>query len=539
LIGTATERDVVRVLIVDGHRDFAENLAELGRLNGLAPEICGSCATARARVHDAVFDVAIVDQRLPDGLGIELLADLRANCPDIVTIVVTAFVSLDDTLAALNQGAFAFMAKDSDPDELLAIIARAAENAKLRRENRELRDLHETILRALPDLLLLVDESMRIASVNQRHVVFCPCEPAEAVGRPLQEVVAPFLRQRLEIGELLREAHEKTGAIDRTVEVRDDSGRLWILGVRAIPLQTVDRPLMLLRVVDLTDRIELERQLTDAQHLATLGRLVSSIAHEVRNPLAGIRALAQLLQRRFKDAPNDHESVTEILGLTDRMHATLSDLLEFARPGGHRDETIDVAALVEALHGEAQRWPAASERRLEFVRRGNKPLQLVGAPRSRLRRDREPRPERAAGRAAGRPGAGDPRRLRPWLRDRRRGLGSGDRGRRPPAPVQAVLHHEDARHRTRALDRQEDRRGARRLDRGRTVRRSSAGRASGCCCPRGAPVAERRSRPLLRQVHGELGAAAGSGGDGEPPAVRLDEIAGDREPEAGAARNAS
>src|SRR5688572_6683776 len=126
---STTAQDIVRVLIVDDHRDFAENLAELGRINGLAPVICGSCATARTRIRKEVFDVAIVDHRLPDGLGIDLLADLKASCPDIVTIVVTAVVSLDDTLAALNQGAFAFMAKDSDPDELLAIVARAAENA--------------------------------------------------------------------------------------------------------------------------------------------------------------------------------------------------------------------------------------------------------------------------------------------------------------------------------------------------------------------------------------------------------------------------
>jgi signal transduction histidine kinase len=379
LLATAAERELVRVLIVDGNRDFAENLAELGRMNGLAPVLCDTCAGARARIRSDVFDVAIVEQRLPDGLGIDLLADLRASCPDIVLIVVTAFVSLDDTLAALNQGAFAFLAKDSDPDELLAIIARAAENAKLRRENRGLRDLREAILRALPDQLLLVDEATRIVSVNQRHPAFCPCDPPAAIGQPLLDVVAPFLRERLELGELLQEASAKKGEVKRTVEVRDDSGRPWILGLSAIPLQTLESPLTLLRVVDLTDRIALERQLTDAQHLATLGRLVSSIAHEVRNPLAGIRALAQLLQRRFKDSPNDLESATEILGLTDRMHATLSDLLDFARPGGHRDETIELAELCESLIAQAQRWPAAHERRLEYVRRGDRPLHVLAA----------------------------------------------------------------------------------------------------------------------------------------------------------------
>src|SRR5262249_38284289 len=142
------------------------------------------------------FDVAIVDQRLPDGLGIELLADLKAGCPDVVTIVVTALVSLDDTLAALHHGAFAVIAKDSAADEVLATIARAADSARLRRENRALRDLQEAILRALPDLLLLVDESMRIVSANRHHPLICPDGPESAIGRSVDDVVASVLRER-------------------------------------------------------------------------------------------------------------------------------------------------------------------------------------------------------------------------------------------------------------------------------------------------------------------------------------------------------
>src|SRR5262249_53074905 len=140
------------------------------------------------------------------------------------------------------------------------------------------------------------------------HDVFCRFSPSEAAGRELDEVVAPFLQEKLDLPALVREAHGRSEQIDRTVEAHDGSGRLWIFALRAIPLKAHEGPLTLLRVIDLTDRMALERQLADAQHLATLGRLVSSIAHEIRNPLAGIRALAQLLQRRLKDDPGDRES---------------------------------------------------------------------------------------------------------------------------------------------------------------------------------------------------------------------------------------
>src|SRR5262245_16558884 len=95
VIASSAGRDPARVLIVDDNRDFAENLAEMSRLSGLSATVCATCAEARASIERQGFDVAIVDQRLPDGFGIDLLAELRQRCADIVTIVVTAFVSLD------------------------------------------------------------------------------------------------------------------------------------------------------------------------------------------------------------------------------------------------------------------------------------------------------------------------------------------------------------------------------------------------------------------------------------------------------------
>jgi len=64
---------------------------------------------------------------------------------------------------------------------------------------------------------------------------------------------------------------------ERLVELRDDAGRALILGLRAIRLEELPHGRVLLRVVDLTDRISLERRLTESEHLATLGRLLDLV----------------------------------------------------------------------------------------------------------------------------------------------------------------------------------------------------------------------------------------------------------------------
>ncbi len=372
-------RDAVRVLIVDDNRDFAENLAALAQLQGLEPAVAHDRRQALALARDGAFDVAVVDQKLPDGRGTELLAELRRLAPDLVALVVTAFVSLDNSLAALNEGAFAFVGKDADPEELVATLVRAAENARLRRENRGLRGLQESILLAIPDFLVLVDAQGRVQSANQRHPAFCLHEPAQVLGRPLREVVASLVRDQLDLAAWLEDVMAGRAPHERTLELRDVRGRSSIFGLRAVRLDHAPKPQMLLRAVDLTERISLERRLTETEHLATLGRLVSSIAHEIRNPLAGIRALAQLLERRLKAEPRDRENAEEILALTDRMHATLSDLLAFARPAPRRDEPIELGALLEGLVVEARRWPAADGRRVELVREADARLELVAA----------------------------------------------------------------------------------------------------------------------------------------------------------------
>lgn len=335
--------DAVRVLIVDDNRDFAENVA------GLAPTVAHDHATALQFAATESFDVAIVDQKLPDGRGTELLAELRELLPDLVTMVVTAFVSLDNSLAALRERAFAFVGKDSDPDELVETIARAAENARLRRENRSLRQLHAATLLAIPDFLLLVDRAGLVESVNRSHQALCPGPPQLAIGRPLDDIVAPFVLEQSSLKEWLDRVRSGDAAAELTLELTDHEGAHLIVGLRAVALEAVHQPLVLLRAVDLSERIALERRLAESEHLAALGRLVTSIAHDLRNPLAGIRALSQLLRRSCGGVPRDAENLDEILALADRMSATLSDLLDFARPGTRRDEPLQLAELLASL----------------------------------------------------------------------------------------------------------------------------------------------------------------------------------------------
>jgi two-component system response regulator HydG len=87
----------------------------------------------------AEFDVVITDLRMPEMDGLEGLKHVRARKPDLPVVLVTAFASVETAVQAMKSGAFDYLKKPFDPEELEIVVERAAEHARLKRENAKLR----------------------------------------------------------------------------------------------------------------------------------------------------------------------------------------------------------------------------------------------------------------------------------------------------------------------------------------------------------------------------------------------------------------
>jgi PAS domain S-box-containing protein len=286
-------------------------------------------------------------------------------------------------VAAINQGASAFITKDGDPDEIVGAILRAGETARLRRENLRLREIQNRVLSSIPDLLVLADENLEVFSVNHQHRHFCTMELSQALGRPLGDVVSGEVRDNDEWREILNAARQSVEHTESLLTVREANGSASIFSVGVVRVSASPSPLILFRLIDVTESIELERRLSESESLAALGRMASTIAHEIRNPIAGIRALVQLLKPRFGAGDPDQESIDEILRLADRMTATLSDLLSFAKPGDTESETVELGRLLEDVAAETARWPSRDGRHLETRLQPDHSM-LVAGRRERL-----------------------------------------------------------------------------------------------------------------------------------------------------------
>jgi DNA-binding NtrC family response regulator len=128
-----------RVVIVDDEPRMAAVVAmALGR-DGYECEPCASAGAALEAIEARGADVVVTDLKMPDVDGIELLRRLHAARPALPVILLTAHGSVPSAVAAMREGAFDYIAKPFDNDELRALVARAIALTRLERENRELR----------------------------------------------------------------------------------------------------------------------------------------------------------------------------------------------------------------------------------------------------------------------------------------------------------------------------------------------------------------------------------------------------------------
>jgi two-component system response regulator AtoC len=127
------------ILIVDDEDLIRWSLRERLRTDGYDIREAGTGQAALEQFAEGV-DLVLLDYRLPDTDGLSVLRELKKLDPDVLVILLTAFVNVETAVDAMKLGAFHFANKPFNLDEVAAIVARALETTRLRREVRQLRD---------------------------------------------------------------------------------------------------------------------------------------------------------------------------------------------------------------------------------------------------------------------------------------------------------------------------------------------------------------------------------------------------------------
>lgn len=153
----------MHALIVDDEKNIRKTLGILLTESGFTVEEAASCSEADKFMAQP-FDIAILDLRLSDGSGMDLLKTIKQKSPDTVVLILTAFASTETAIEAMKLGAYDYVSKPFNLDEVRAILRNIREKIELQHKVNELQqyaDAYQSIIgksEAMRKVFVMIDK---------------------------------------------------------------------------------------------------------------------------------------------------------------------------------------------------------------------------------------------------------------------------------------------------------------------------------------------------------------------------------------------
>ncbi len=229
-------------------------------------------------------------------------------------------------------------------------LGAAVENARLYRrlerkaaEYERLKEFNENIVESLSVGILVLDLDDRVESWNTQLELMYGLSRERARGQPVDKVLPAEL-----VAELLR--FRSDSGIHNLYQhrVRTPSGSERALNIAVAPLvskrfEPIGR---LLIFDDVSERVELEQQLAEAEKLSSVGLLAAGVAHEVNTPLTVISSYAQMLSKQLPNEDARGKLLEKIIKSTFRASEIVNNLLNFSRTGSAQMAPVDLHRVV-------------------------------------------------------------------------------------------------------------------------------------------------------------------------------------------------
>jgi DNA-binding NtrC family response regulator len=133
------DKSKISILVVDDERGLCVGVQEALKREGYSVDAANDPAAASARARDRLYNLVIADMKMPGLSGLELLNEVKARSRDTVFILMTAYGTVENAVAAMKAGAYDYLSKPLDMHRLRALVLKALEFQALVAENNELR----------------------------------------------------------------------------------------------------------------------------------------------------------------------------------------------------------------------------------------------------------------------------------------------------------------------------------------------------------------------------------------------------------------
>jgi two-component system, LuxR family, sensor kinase FixL len=239
---------------------------------------------------------------------------------------------------------------------ILHDLSRRVEIAEaLRKSEERLRSIVESAV----DAIIVIDDRGLIQAFNPSAERLFGYTVSDVIGRnvtmlmpsPDREQHDGYLRHYLTTGE------QKIIGIGREVTGLKNDGTRFPVHLSVGEMVSDGKRSFTGILHDLSDRVALEQRLAEQKALAKLGEMAAVVAHEVKNPIAGIRGALQVITSRMPAEQRDRAILLDIITRLDALNRIVQDMLMFARPRALRQEPVPLGSLLRETAALIERDP--------------------------------------------------------------------------------------------------------------------------------------------------------------------------------------
>ncbi|OGP54090.1 MAG: hypothetical protein A2Y65_12755 [Deltaproteobacteria bacterium RBG_13_52_11] len=293
------------------------------------------------------FDILLLDHSLSDGEGLNWLRRFNELGIGIPTIFVTAKGDPRLAIEAMKEGVFDYINRSAECAKAFPFVANRViegyslmlEKVRLQKELIETKNFLESIVEKAGDAISVVDLEGNVLYWNEGAEKIYGYKKEEVVGGRLSQFLCSRDEKlRVEEEKLINQLMQrvKEGDVIPNVEVKRKTkeGKETITSMTISPLKNAAGDIIGASRIckDITNLKKAEERLILAERLSSLGELTAGVAHELRNPLAGIKINTQILSRKNGLPEIEKKILSSTLDGIEKIQKIVDDMLHFARP---------------------------------------------------------------------------------------------------------------------------------------------------------------------------------------------------------------
>ncbi len=356
-------RQEIRILVAENDPDFVtmleQSLAESG-----GSYVIGKVSSGKEclkKLREEKFDMLLLDHLLSDGEGLDWLRRINESGVGIPTIFVTAKGDPRLAIEAMKEGVFDYINRSAECAKAFPFVVNRAvegfslmvEKVRLQKELIETKNFLESIIEKAGDAISVVDLEGKVLYWNEGAERIYGYTKGHVLGKKLSDFLYPQDEKSRDDEKRLMEGlmvRVKDGEVIPNVEVKrlTRDQKEILISMTISPLKDAEGKIIGASRIckDVTHLKKAEERLILAERLSSLGELTAGVAHELRNPLAGIKINTQVLSRKQDLTEMERRLLESTQEGIEKIQKIVDDMLHFAKP---RASHIKEAALNEVV----------------------------------------------------------------------------------------------------------------------------------------------------------------------------------------------